>query len=420
MQCSREHRKSRVSPPLVSLPASGESQLYTPLTFGDVAGEHSPALKGRYAMRETGAELSPSKAVRLCGRRARLFGSSSSGGVSLWARGDSLSFSGLLRCNSVWQCPVCAPRIMQDRAEALRMLWERHAESSGAVLLITLTAPHEYGNDLKPLRRHVSGAWRRVVSGAPWVRWKAKHKVLGFVRALEVTHGLNGWHPHLHALIYFEGKAPPLAEVQSWFFSRWASAFTQGTAWPAPSREHGVRVSAPKAGDYLAKMGLAAELALSHTKEGRKVNRTPWQILRDLTNRKGDRAALARDTRLWSEWANAMKGARQLTVSRELRLRYPHAQQLELELEAQTELPESGAEEVASWSPAEWEDIARADVRGTWRVAALSLWRYPRALWRTLLVRWECELLGLPYPDAANVGDIYRQTSPPLEDRAAA
>jgi hypothetical protein len=179
-------------------------------------------------------------------------------------------------------------------------------------------------------------------------------------------------------------------------------------------------VIVPKKGDYLAKMGLSAELALSHTKKGRKANRTPFQLLRDLSSYAGgDPGARARDLRLWSEWASAMTGARQLTLSRDLRKRYPAALQLELELAADTSSAEPEAVEVAHWSPAEWDEIVRADVRGTWRVAVLSLWRYAPAEWRTLLVRWECELLGRPYPEAADVGTVHRQTSPPELSAAA-
>lgn len=350
-------------------------------------------------MREASAELSLSRAVRLCGRRAAVFGGRS-GEVVLEARGDSLAFSGLLRCNSVWQCPVCAPRIMQERAEGLRELWERHQGAGGSVLMITLTAPHDYGQELRPLRRHVSATWRKVVSGAPWLRWKAKNRVLGFVRSLEVTNGRNGWHPHLHVLVYFTGQAPAPAEVEAWFFERWSAVFTRGTSWRFPSRAHGVTVSRPKAGDYLAKMGLSAELALSHTKEGRKHNRTPWQILRDYTAGRPGSSSRERDKRLWLEWADAMTGARQLTVSRELRRRYPAADQIALELEPDGAPQEPEAWEVARWTAAEWEEICSRDVRGAWRVAALSLWRYARADWRRLLLRWECELLGRPYPPA--------------------
>jgi hypothetical protein len=295
---------------------------------------------------------------------------------------------------------------MQERAEGLRALWDRHREAGGSVLMLALTAPHDFGQDLEPLRRRVARAWQRVIAGAPWVRWKLKTKCVGFVRALEVTHGRNGWHPHLHVLAYFEGKAPPALEVQEWFFHRWSKAFTRGAPeLRYPSPEHGVRVTSPRVGDYLAKMGLSAELALSHTKAGRKHNRTPWQILRDYALAREGSPARARDRELWREWTDAMRGARQLTVSRELRRRYAAAAQCELELSPDGSPADPDAWEVASWSSAEWTEICHRDRRGAWRVAALSLWRYARGSWRSLLLRWECELLGRPYPPEHGSGN---------------
>jgi hypothetical protein len=110
-----------------------------------------------------------------------------------------------------------------------------------------------------------------------------------------------------------------------------------------------------------------------------------------------------------------MRGARQLTVSRELRRRYPQAAQLELELAPDGAPGEPEALEVASWTAREWAELVRRDARGTWRVAALSLWRYARADWRRLLLRWECELFGRPYPLTGHA-DRHDDTRPPPDE----
>src|SRR5690606_37023462 len=112
----------------------------------------------RYSMREVAQELSPTKSVRLCGRRA--CGPEGKGTVTLEVTpGDgSARFAGLLRCNSVWQCPVCAPRIMRDRGDALGAIYDGHSATGGRVIMVTLTAPHDYGDSLKLLQEHVSSA----------------------------------------------------------------------------------------------------------------------------------------------------------------------------------------------------------------------------------------------------------------------
>jgi len=234
-------------------------------------------------------------------------------------------FCGLLRCNSPWECPVCLPRIQQGRATELRELGERHRKAGGAVYLVTLTMPHDQGDYLKPLRRHVAGAWRSVINGAPWERWEKALGLLGHVRALEVTHGPNAWHPHLHVGLYTKKRIPAreLVRFRTWLRARWSDRITRATPsgrrYRAPERRYGVRISEARTTTYLAKMGLTAqELASSSTKEGRAGHRTYLQILRDAT--------LARDpdirrqhVRLWREWAKAMRGARQLTYSAGLR-----------------------------------------------------------------------------------------------------
>lgn len=403
---SREPRKSIVTPPPLRVGGKEGAQGVAVPSFREAAREDT-GLLSRYQMRSVSQELSGASAVRLCGRVAAGH-QGATGTVTLEARQDgTLGFTGLLRCNSVWECPVCAPRLMQARAEQLRELFTRHQEAGGSVLMVTLTGPHDYGDDLESMRRHVANAWRKVITGAPWSRWRKRHHVIGFVRSLEVTHGANGWHPHLHILVYFAGKKPPAGElVRRWFFNRWALAFTRGTAWRFPSRENGCVVTVPKEGDYLAKMGLSSELTLSHKKRGRARNRSPWQILADLAS-KGEE----RDEVLWREWSSGMRGARQLTFSRELRRRYSEADQMALDLPA-PDVEEAAGVEVAWWSAREWVEIARADSCGRWRVAALGLWRYPRHLWRTLLASWEADLLGkrrpLPPPDA-------EQTGPPAQ-----
>lgn len=397
-------RKSYATPPLPHLGALARSTpAQVPIPSALVEATSGDRVRvARYAMREVSQELSPSKAVRLCGRRA--CGPDGKGTVTLEVTpGDgSARFSGLLRCNSVWQCPVCAPRIMRDRGDALGAIFDGHAATRGRAVMVTLTAPHDYGDSLKSLQAHVSHAWRKVTTGAPWARWKRRAGVIGFARALEVTHGVNGWHPHVHALLFLDAKGQVEPEqIRRWFYARWALAITAGTGLRWPSKEHGCIVTIPRQGDYLAKMGLSAELTSATTKEGRAGHRTPWQILRDLTTAEPGTATEARDTALWVEWAEGMKGARQVTFSRGLKARYPQVEQLELLPAPDAEASEEGAEIVAAWSADEWARLVRADRGGFFRVAALSVGAYPRGEWAALVAEWQrAALATLPRGDS--------------------
>lgn len=300
---------------------------------------------------------------------------------------------------------MCAPRIMAGRAEELQALNEAHREAKGELYLATLTLPHDEGDDLKPLRKQVSRAWSNVTRGAPWKRWRERLGILGTVRALEVTHGRNGWHPHLHVALYCAQRLDDSvrAELCEFLARQWRRYVTErtpeGKVYRAPSVEHGVTVQPLASAQYLAKMGLAAELTLAGTKEGRSDHRTPWQILRDLTDAAFRKGETAEDRQLWSEFARSMKGARQLTYSKGLRQRYALPEELSDEALADTQteletLAPGEAETVASWTAKEWVEVCRMPVAV--RLALLQVPHLPRDEWRDALQKILDAGNGLP------------------------
>ena len=71
-----------------------------------------------------------------------------------------------------------------------------------------------------------------------------------------------------------------------------------------------------RAGDYVTKWGADRELTQGHMKRAKGGGRTPWQIL------EGILAGSKADIMLFRDYAEAFKGARQLTWSRGLRELY--------------------------------------------------------------------------------------------------
>lgn len=57
-----------------------------------------------------------------------------------------------------------------------------------------------------------------------------RYGILGFVRAVEVTNGENGWHPHIHALLVLEGKVPSeaVARLGDEMFTVWKRRLEAG------------------------------------------------------------------------------------------------------------------------------------------------------------------------------------------------
>ncbi len=290
-----------------------------------------PARLDVLSMRRFARAATSHDSVRLCGSARKDVAQ-----VELWAgEGGRVQISGVNHCGSPWECTDCAPTIGRRRAELLDELARRHRARGGEIYHVTLTVPHDAGMPLKELRRHVSDAWRFCLSGAPWIRLKDRAGVVGFARALDVTVGRNGWHPHLHVLVFLRGPIGPrpMAELRRWLRTRWTRAVQRpakglGAGLKSPARLGGVGVKLVRAvmARYLAEASIALgpELASHTMKQARAPGHwTPWQLLHQLAVGEWRTPGARRQaTARWHEWAAAMRGARQLTFSRDLRAAY--------------------------------------------------------------------------------------------------
>ncbi|MBW5466256.1 hypothetical protein GOY11_35350, partial [Pseudomonas aeruginosa] len=53
----------------------------------------------------------------------------------------------------------------------------------------------------------IRNAWRRTTTGRAGKDFRKLLSIKGTIRALEVTHGQNVFHPHLHVLLFLEQDA---------------------------------------------------------------------------------------------------------------------------------------------------------------------------------------------------------------------
>lgn len=229
-------------------------------------------------------------------------------------------YKGLVTCGSVWACPVCASVIQERRrAEiAQAIVW---AEAQGlVVVLVTFTFPH-YGwhrlGNLITQQREAFTYLRKT-------RAYAKIKPVGLIRSLEVTHGdTNGWHPHTHELWFCEPDKVPgqtaLANLWKSACSRVGLLDTSNLDQVGAFMVHSVDVKRDMScGDYLAKQddsrswGFAEEVSKATSKAGRSKGVHPHHFL--------VRCASG-DSERFTEYVQAMKGARQLFWSPGLKAR---------------------------------------------------------------------------------------------------
>ncbi|MFC8511367.1 hypothetical protein ACFU3J_27750 [Streptomyces sp. NPDC057411] len=166
--------------------------------------------------------------------------------------------------------------------------------------------------------------------------FRDRHGIAGTTRTVEITDGKNGWHSHIHALLWTDEAATRAAadELEQELFERWVKR-CKAVGLPKPARgQNGkggaVRVDPAdrsKAGAqtlarYLAKVqeaqeddtvvsrDLASEMTRGDLKSARgSKGRVPFQIAQDAAG--GDRRSLLR----WREYERATKGRRCLTWS---------------------------------------------------------------------------------------------------------
>jgi len=253
-------------------------------------------------------------------------------------------------CANSWACPVCAAKIAERRRAELEEAIARHLGNGGGVYHMLLTVPHSRKDKPLGLVGDLLDCFRMLCSG------KFRLSVLvpgyvGAVRALEVTHGDNGWHPHLHVLIFtaapLDDQVLDLVEHKVW--AKWEArvfkrmgkapsrkAFSFAGAIRGNFEEKQLRTVdgeiehvCPVTG-YVTKFGAdreieeivkrrrwgaSDELTKGHLKTAGRGGRSPWQLLADYQG--GDIHA----GMLWKEFVAAFKGRAQLNWSRGLRER---------------------------------------------------------------------------------------------------
>lgn len=229
--------------------------------------------------------------------------------VEVKRRGGRAHFHGLMRCGSAWECPVCQVALKTARAEEVKTAVGWHVAKFGtdSAAMLTNTVRHGIGDDVRVLRRGLAKAWRSVQGGKAWRQARARYGLVGYIRALEPTHGSkHGWHPHLHIVLL--SKRPLDEEFRRWVSARWQRAVLR---WLGPDHvpndRNGCDLRPCHEADYLQKLGLEVS---APDKAARRGSRTPLQLLSAFVH-DGDLDALT----LYRDYALGMKGARMLTWS---------------------------------------------------------------------------------------------------------
>lgn len=318
----------------------------------------------RYHLRDTLHEVSGLPRVGRCGRRVV----ATKGGVEVRLAALVAHFANLQLCGSVWACPVCGPRIRETRAREIEGGLVVHAERGGGAGFLTCTVRHHDGQQLGRLFEVITSGYRSILGSTGWRQDVSEFGIVGTVRAAEITHGPNGWHPHLHSLVLTEVPLPDSAwtYLADRFYARWRSAvMARGLA--EPTRAHGVHLSAVRSTEDVARYtskfvdafekerSVGRELARHDLKQARRPgHRTPFTLLGDF-----DATGEAGDLALWREYEVATKGKSSVHWSRGLKGALEVAEQSDDEIVAE----EIGGEVLEVLSRPEWSYVLSRRLR---------------------------------------------------------
>lgn len=275
---------------------------------------------------------------------------------------EKASYSGLQTCGSVWACPVCAQKVANKRRLEMQRLIERHLATGGDALMITRTFPHTRFDSLKDSIASFQNAETRFRSGKGYKLPFQEVGFVGSVKALEVTYGKNGWHPHVHEIILTEKKVSPAEHglLVSKLWPRW-QRFCVKVGLPSPSAEHGLTIQkADKAAAYVSKWGIEDEMTKGHIKQGKGESCTPFDFLRvGLLSESQD--VLKASGALFREYANAFHGKVQLRFSKGLKALYDIEEMSDEELAEQVE---DDSRYLGDITPNQWKLILQVGKRG--------------------------------------------------------
>jgi hypothetical protein len=192
-----------------------------------------------------------------------------------------------------------------------------------SAIFITLTLQHGSRDPLAVTFERLRDGHRACHSGRVWTVLAKSLGYLGAIRAWEITHGINGFHPHAHEVLIFDRLLDDqeVAELKAHFSLVYGRRMAKLGLTVHPV--HGIDVrrveTAGELAGYLTKVengwGAGLELARLDLKKSRGKGSTPFELLADAAG--GDLRARA----LFFEYEGATKGKRAITWSPGLRKR---------------------------------------------------------------------------------------------------
>jgi hypothetical protein len=346
-----------------------------------IASQPKPSGRNRrYKLQDYAAKLLPNHRVAQC---QRTIAPGQLGASIMHVPGTETSYTrGCIVCNRLWECPVCAEKITNHRREEISEAIASARRAGWSPVLITATLRHHKSDTCNDVLDALLKAWRGFTGGKGFQELREQWYWEGSIKSLEPTYGINGWHPHLHLLVFLSGdiKNFNIGGFKDMVADRWLQVLKrQGKD---ASYEHGIDVRTADAdiAEYVAKFGrepkdagwtASRELTKSGSKRGRADGLTPFQLLEiygkgddseEFLQAAGVVGSAKHAGALFSEYVAAFSRRNQLVWSRGLRAALALAPELSDSQVVEQEPAE--AVELALILTPSWKKIVAAGKRG--------------------------------------------------------
>lgn len=232
------------------------------------------------------------------------------------------SLAGVQTCGSVWSCPVCSKRIAIERGKEIKKALEWADSNKETPIMLTFTARHTRQMSLSDFKNRFKAAQRSLIQSRAYRKLRVELSISNTIKAVEVTHGMNGWHYHTHVLMFVPNALIAThagLDMHAWeekMSDLWLYQLSRQGLDGIPEHALDVQYHGNVREEYLSKLGLEvdknstnahAELSSGANKRGK--GRTIWSLLRKASE--GDEHSVS----LYVEFVQSMLGENWITWS---------------------------------------------------------------------------------------------------------